>query len=414
MFPIGDDREVGGSVALVVMGLVALNVVAFLFELAQPSQGALQSFIQAWGVVPHEYVGRHDLPPAIPVAVWSALFTSMFLHAGWMHLGGNMLYLWIFGDNLERVMGHGRFLVFYLICGVAAGLAQIVASGASNIPSLGASGAISGVLGGYLVLFPRNRVRVLTRGGITSVPAVVVLGLWIVIQLISGIGSIANTTTTIQMLTTLVAPVSGTIRIDGLDPATHATDVRRRFGIVFQDPSLDGELTAWENMEIHGVLYHVPRRTRHERIDRLLTLFELRDRRDSYVKTFSGGMKRRLEIARGFLHTPKILFLDEPTLGLDPQSRNQLWTHVKSLNETERVTVFLTTHYMDEAERVAGRMAIIDRGKIVAQGSAAELKQQTKTESLEQAFLALTGTTIRDERADPAAQMRQFAKMWRR
>ena len=224
----------------------------------------------------------------------------------------------------------------------------------------------------------------------------------------------AGKTTTIQMLTTLVAPVSGTIRIDGLDPATQATDVRRRFGIVFQDPSLDSELTAWENMEIHGVLYHVPRRTRHERIDQLLTLFELRDRRDSYVKTFSGGMKRRLEIARGFLHTPKILFLDEPTLGLDPQSRNQLWTHVKTLNETEHVTVFLTTHYMDEAERVAGRIAIIDHGKIVAQGSAAELKQQTKTESLEQAFLALTGTTIRDEPADPNAQMRQFAKMWRR
>jgi membrane associated rhomboid family serine protease len=193
MFPIGDDREVGGSAALVVMGLVALNVVAFLFELAQPSQGALQSFIQAWGVVPHEYVVRHDLPPTIPVPFWSTLFTSMFLHAGWAHLGGNMLYLWIFGDNLERVMGHGRFIVFYLICGIAAGLAQIFASAASNIPSLGASGAISGVLGGYLVLFPRNRVRVLTRSGIASVPAIVVLGLWVVIQLISGIGSIANT-----------------------------------------------------------------------------------------------------------------------------------------------------------------------------------------------------------------------------
>src|SRR5881396_4010697 len=193
MFPIGDDREVGGSAALVVMGLVALNVVAFLLELAQPSQGALQSFIQSWGMGPHEYVVRHDLPPTIPVPFWSTLFTSMFLHAGWAHLGGNMLYLWIFGDNLERVMGHGRFIVFYLICGIAAGLAQIVASGASNIPSLGASGAISGVLGGYLVLFPRNRVRVLTRGGITSVPAIVVLGLWIVIQLISGIGSIAST-----------------------------------------------------------------------------------------------------------------------------------------------------------------------------------------------------------------------------
>ena len=193
MFPIGDDREAGGSAALVVIGLVLLNVLAFLLELAQPSQGALQSFIQAWGVVPHEYVVRHDLPPTIPVPFWSTLFTSMFLHAGWMHLGGNMLYLWIFGDNLEDVMGHGRFIVFYLVCGIAAGLAQIFASGASNVPSLGASGAISGVLGGYLVLFPRNRVRVLTRGGIASVPAIVVLGLWIVIQLISGVGSIANT-----------------------------------------------------------------------------------------------------------------------------------------------------------------------------------------------------------------------------
>src|SRR5438094_4588481 len=222
----------------------------------------------------------------------------------------------------------------------------------------------------------------------------------------------AGKTTTIQMLTTLVAPVSGTIRIDGLNPATQATDVRRRFGIVFQDPSLDGELTAWENMEIHGVLYHVPRRTRHERIDRLLTLFELRDRRDSYVKTFSGGMKRRLEIARGFLHTPKILFLDEPTLGLDPQSRNQLWTHVKSLNETEQVTVFLTTHYMDEADRIAHRIAIMDHGRIVAQGTPKELKEQTNAVSLEEAFLTLTGSSIRDEGADAADTMRQFAKMW--
>jgi len=223
----------------------------------------------------------------------------------------------------------------------------------------------------------------------------------------------AGKTTTIQMLTTLVAPDGGTMRIDGLDPTKQQSAVRQRFGIVFQDPSLDGELTAWENMEIHGVLYHVPRRTRHERTEQLLKLFELWDRRDGYVKTFSGGMRRRLEIARGFLHTPKILFLDEPTLGLDPQSRNQLWTHVKTLNESERVTVFLTTHYMDEAERVAARIAVIDHGKIVAQGTPAELKTQTKTESLEQAFLALTGTTIRDERADPSAQMRQFAKMWR-
>jgi ABC-2 type transport system ATP-binding protein len=224
----------------------------------------------------------------------------------------------------------------------------------------------------------------------------------------------AGKTTTIQMLTTLVTPTGGSIRIDGQDPRVNPHEVRSRFGIVFQDPSLDSELTAYENMDLHGVLYHVPRRTRQPRIEMLLKLFELWERRNSYVKTFSGGMKRRLEIARGLLHTPKILFLDEPTLGLDPQSRNQLWTHVKHLNETEGVTVFLTTHYMDEAERVAHRIGIIDHGHIVAQGTAEELKKQTKAESLEGAFLALTGSTIRDERADATDQMRQAVRMWRR
>jgi ABC-2 type transport system ATP-binding protein len=224
----------------------------------------------------------------------------------------------------------------------------------------------------------------------------------------------AGKTTTIQMLTTLLRPAGGTITLDGLDPVANQHEVRRRFGIVFQDPTLDGELTAYENMELHGVLYHVPRRTRAGRIETLLTLFELWDRRHARVKEFSGGMKRRLEIARGLLHTPKILFLDEPTLGLDPQSRNQLWTHVRHLNETEGVTVFLTTHYMDEAERVAHRIAIIDHGRIVAQGSPQELKERTGTASLEQAFLALTGSSIRDERVDGSDQMRQMAKMWRR
>ncbi len=224
----------------------------------------------------------------------------------------------------------------------------------------------------------------------------------------------AGKTTTIQMLTTLLRPTSGTIALDGLDPAKRPLDARRRFGIVFQDPSLDHELTAYENMDLHGVLYHVPRKVRAARIQSLLTLFELWDRKDARVKTFSGGMRRRLEIARGLLHTPKILFLDEPTLGLDPQSRNQLWTHVRHLNETERVTVFLTTHYMDEAERVAHRIAVIDHGRIVAQGTPAELKRQTNTDSLEAAFLALTGTSIRDESADAADRMRQVARMWRR
>ena len=147
-----------------------------------------------------------------------------------------------------------------------------------------------------------------------------------------------------------------------MNPAEKQHEVRKRFGIVFQDPSLDQDLTAAENMDLHGALYHVPRKIRRERTETLLKLFELWDRKDSIVKQFSGGMKRRLEIARGFLHTPKILFLDEPTLGLDPQSRNQLWTHVKNLNQSEGVTVFLTTHYMDEADRVAQRIAVIDRG----------------------------------------------------
>jgi ABC-2 type transport system ATP-binding protein len=224
----------------------------------------------------------------------------------------------------------------------------------------------------------------------------------------------AGKSTTIKMLTTLLRPSSGTIKLDGLDPSVRQNEARQRFGIVFQDPSLDQEQSAWENMDLHGVLYRVPRKIRQERIERLLILFELWDRKDGLVKTFSGGMKRRLEIARGFLHTPKILFLDEPTLGLDPQSRNQLWMHVKHINETEQTTVFLTTHYMDEADRVAHRIAIMDRGTIVAQGTSAQLKEQTNTGSLEAAFLALTGSSLRDESADSKAGMRRVAQMWRR
>ena len=196
MLPIGDDRVQGGPPAVVTYGLIVLNVLAFLLELTQPSGAALQSFIQAWGVVPREYSLARDIPPTIPLPFWSTLLTSMFLHGGWMHLGGNMLYLWIFGDNLEKVMGGARFLVFYLVCGLAASFAHILFGSGSTIPAVGASGAISGVLGGYLILFPRNTVRVLTRGGIAQVPAIFVLGFWIVIQMINGIGSMAATTET--------------------------------------------------------------------------------------------------------------------------------------------------------------------------------------------------------------------------
>jgi ABC-2 type transport system ATP-binding protein len=223
----------------------------------------------------------------------------------------------------------------------------------------------------------------------------------------------AGKTTTIKMLTTLLRPTSGSIRLGDVDPATQKNAARRLFGIVFQDPSLDDELTAIENMSIHGALYHVPRKTIAERSERLLTLFELWDRRNDLVKTFSGGMRRRLEIARSMLHTPRIIFLDEPSLGLDPQTRNQLWAHVKRLNEEEGVTVFLTTHYMEEADRVAQRVAIIDHGNIIAQGSPAELKQQSNASSLEDAFLKLTGTTIRDEDADPKQRMRAMTNAWR-
>ena len=223
----------------------------------------------------------------------------------------------------------------------------------------------------------------------------------------------AGKTTTIKILTTLLKPTSGQVELDGLNTAVQHNEARKRFGIVFQDPSLDEELTAYENMDFHGVLYKVAAKIRAKRIEHLLTLFELWERRNDPVKQFSGGMKRRLEIARGLLHTPKIVFLDEPTLGLDPQTRNQLWTHVKKLNTEERVTVFMTTHYMEEAERVAQRIAIIDHGKIVAQGSAEQLKGQTGTETLEQAFLALTGSTIRQEDASSLDQMRNMARMFR-
>src|SRR6478672_10060910 len=154
----------------------------------------------------------------------------------------------------------------------------------------------------------------------------------------------AGKTTTIKMLTTLLKPTGGSIEIDGLDPSRQANETRKRFGIVFQDPSLDQDLTALENMDLHGVLYHVPRKLRHERTEMLLRLFELWDRKDSYVKEFSGGMKRRLEIARGLLHHPKILFLDEPTLGLDPQTRNHMWEYIKKLNEKEKIKTFFQTN----------------------------------------------------------------------
>ncbi len=224
----------------------------------------------------------------------------------------------------------------------------------------------------------------------------------------------AGKTTTIKMLTTLSHPTSGEIKINGYDTVKDEDKVRCSFGIIFQDPSLDDELTAYENLDFHGVIYKMPNSLRKARIEELLKFVELWDRRDDFVKNFSGGMKRRLEVARAILHHPRILFLDEPTLGLDPQTRNHIWTYLKELNTKEGITIFFTTHYMEEAERAAGKIAIIDNGKIISQATPESLKAATNTSSLEDAFLALTGKTIRHEEVNNKDRMRMRRRLWHR
>lgn len=224
----------------------------------------------------------------------------------------------------------------------------------------------------------------------------------------------AGKSTTIKMLTTLLEPTSGEIILNGNNPAENKDGVRKSFGIVFQDPSLDDDLTALENMQFHAVLYKVPKDLKDKRTEELLKFVELWERRNDLVKTFSGGMKRRLEIARGLLHHPRILFLDEPTLGLDPQTRNHIWSYIQDINENENMTVFFTTHYMEEAERAAQRIAVIDYGKIVASGTLSQLKAQTGKDSLEEAFLSLTGHAIREEEANVIDRMRMRRSLWRR
>lgn len=221
----------------------------------------------------------------------------------------------------------------------------------------------------------------------------------------------AGKSTTIKMLTTLLSPTSGEITLNGADPKKNKDLVRKSFGIVFQDPSLDDDLTAWENMQLHAALYSIPGNTKNKRIEELLQFVELLERKNDLVKTFSGGMKRRLEIARGLLHHPRILFLDEPTLGLDPQTRNHMWDYIKKVNKREDMTVFFTTHYMEEAESMADRIAIVDHGKIVASGTVGELKNETKTGSLEEAFLSLTGRSIREQDASNLDHLRIMRRM---
>nr|MDO8076283.1 ATP-binding cassette domain-containing protein [Candidatus Freyarchaeota archaeon] len=184
----------------------------------------------------------------------------------------------------------------------------------------------------------------------------------------------AGKTTTISMLCCMIKPTSGEAYVNGYDILKHPNEVRKSIGIVFQEPAIDDRLTGRENMEIHAMLYNVPRKIMKQRIDEALELVELTDRADHLVRTYSGGMRRRLEIARGLIHRPKVLFLDEPSLGLDPQTRERIWDYIEGMAERENMTIILTTHYMEEADRLCDRVAIIDFGKIKVEGSPSELK----------------------------------------
>jgi len=205
----------------------------------------------------------------------------------------------------------------------------------------------------------------------------------------------AGKTTTINMLCTLATPSAGSARVAGHDVVRERDDVRRHIGLVFQDPTLDGYLTAEQNLRLHAELYGIDSSLVPGRMRQVLEMVGLWERRDATVMTFSGGMRRRLEIARGFLHSPRVLFLDEPTIGLDPQTRSSIWRYIRALQETEGTTVFMTTHYMDEAE-FCDRIAIIDRGELVVLDTPAALKASVGADSLDDVFMHYTGSAIRD------------------
>lgn len=206
----------------------------------------------------------------------------------------------------------------------------------------------------------------------------------------------AGKTTTIHMLATLLKPTSGTATVNGYDIVSQPAKVRASIGIVFQAPSSDDMLTGYENLHLHSMLYSVPRHTRRNRIDEVLELVGLMERKHDQVKTYSGGMRRRLEIARGLLHKPKVMFLDEPTLGLDPASRESMWKYVQRLVKEEKVTIILTTHYMEEADMLCDRIGIIDKGRIVALDTPSKLKA------------GLGGDVIRIKTRDSIDKVRQF------
>jgi len=222
----------------------------------------------------------------------------------------------------------------------------------------------------------------------------------------------AGKTTTINILCTLLMPTSGEVMVNGFNVVNFPDKVRRSIGIIFQDPSLDERLTARENLNFHGMIYHLPPKTRKERIKEVLNMVGLYAKKDGIVRTFSGGMRRRLEIARGLMHRPKIMFLDEPTIGLDPQTRQYIWDYILSLSKEEGITMFLTTHYMDEAE-ICQRVAIIDYGKIIALNSPQQLKKEFRLGSLNEVFLKLTSHDIREEEANVKKQLGQVVRSMR-
>lgn len=221
----------------------------------------------------------------------------------------------------------------------------------------------------------------------------------------------AGKSTAIKMMTTILYPTDGSIFINNYNIHNEKSEVRKSIGVIFQDHTLDDELTAYENLYYHSALYKIPEKTRQEKIDGMLHYVGLLDRKNDLVKTFSGGMKRRIEIARGLLHSPTVLFLDEPTLGLDVQTRAFLWNYIKKINEEQGITIFFTTHNMEEVENIATKIAIIDQGRILIQGTSKEIKKATKTKTLENAFLTLTGYDIREQSADNNNLMkRRFMK----
>jgi len=219
----------------------------------------------------------------------------------------------------------------------------------------------------------------------------------------------AGKTTTINILCTLLMPTCGEAIVNGFNVVTSPNEVRKSIGIIFQDPSLDERLTAYENLNFHGMIYHLSSKVRRARIEEVLNRVGLYSKKDYIVRTFSGGMKRRLEIARGLMHSPRILFLDEPTIGLDPQTRQYIWDYILNLSQREKITIFLTTHYMDEAE-VCHRVGIIDHGKIVTLDTPGALKNKYNVLSLNDVFLEITGRDIREEESNNKERLGRFLR----